>query len=276
MCLAALAIAQNDRFPFVLAANRDEYFGRPTAPLDWWAPAPDAKPILGGRDLKDGGTWLGLTTAGRMALVTNIRRPAGMDPKAPSRGGIVPLWLRGDLAVERYCEQVANTGYNPFNLIAWDFELDDCFWASTDLVEPQRLQRGLYGLSNASLDTPWPKLTRLKARMRDALDGADSVQHLSARLFAALADRTLADDEALPATGIPLDWERALSPVFIRTPDGRYGTRCSTLVIAERQADGKLLTQVFERSFAAGDAPALQQRRTLGDWPPSRREITAA
>src|SRR4029453_8739737 len=108
-------------------------------------------------------------------------------------------------------------GHNPFNLIAADFRRGECYWASTEVAAPRRLERGLYGLSNASLDTPWPKVQALKQRMREALVGAESAQALSMSLFAALADRSVADDDQLPRTGIPLDWERQLSPAFIRT-----------------------------------------------------------
>ena len=97
MCLVAFALDQSSRFPFVLAANRDEFFDRPAARLGWWEPAPGEMPILGGRDLQAGGTWLGLTAQGRLGLVTNVRNPAAMDNKAASRGEIVPRWLKVDL-----------------------------------------------------------------------------------------------------------------------------------------------------------------------------------
>jgi uncharacterized protein with NRDE domain len=110
MCLAALAIDQDRRFPLVLAANRDEFLERPTARLGWWAHEPGAPEILGGRDLHGGGTWLGLTAAGRLALVTNVRRPGARADDAPSRGAIVPLWLRGDLDADRFWVRVALSG----------------------------------------------------------------------------------------------------------------------------------------------------------------------
>jgi uncharacterized protein with NRDE domain len=271
MCLVALAIDQDRRFPLVLAANRDEYFERPTARLAWWSGEPGAPEILGGRDLRDGGTWLGLTAAGRMALITNIRRPASVDAKAPSRGRIVPLWLRGDLPADRFWMQVALSGHNPFNLIAADFRRGECYWASSDSASPRRLDRGLFGLSNAGLDTPWPKVVKLKQQLSEALPMADSARALSTSLFAALADRSLADDAALPHTGVPPEWERQLSAAFIRTPDQRYGTRCSTLVITER-INKRLITHVFERTFPAGGGLALLRQATLRDWPPKYGE----
>jgi len=277
MCLAAIAIDQDRRFPLVVAANRDEYFDRPAARLGWWSPAPDAGEILAGRDLHGGGTWLGLTAAGRMALLTNVRRPGAFDDDAPSRGAIVPAWLRGDLDADRFWVRTALSGYNPFNLVAADFRRGECFWATSDEPAPRRLDRGLYGLSNAALDTPWPKVTALKTQVREALAASDSAEALSTRLFAALADRTLAPDAALPSTGIGLERERELSPAFICSADQRYGTRCSTLVITER-ANKRLVTHVFERTFAAGGGLALLRHASLRDWPPkySERETVSS
>jgi hypothetical protein len=130
-----------------------------------------------------------------------------------------------------------------------------------------RLQRGVYGLSNASLDTPWPKVTSLKARMAEAIAEAPDTAKLATRLFEALADNRPAADEQLPNTGVPAQWERLLSPAFIRAPEQRYGTRSSTLIIAER-VGRRLFTHVVERSFGTGTALALLRQTTLRDWPP--------
>jgi uncharacterized protein with NRDE domain len=267
MCLVALAIDQSSRFPLVVAANRDEFFARSTARLAWWSPGGGVPEILSGRDLEAGGTWLGLTALGRLALVTNLRRGQAPDPDAPSRGSIVPLWLRGDLPADRFWMQVALSGYNPFNLIAADFRRGECYWASSEAPSPRRLERGLYGLSNAQLDTPWPKVERLKAQVRDALALATSLDGLAGQLFDALSDRTPVPDPELPQTGVPLELERQLSTAFILTPDLRYGTRSTTLVITER-VNKRLVTHVLERSFSAGSKLALLRRSTLSDWPP--------
>jgi uncharacterized protein with NRDE domain len=137
-----------------------------------------------------------------------------------------------------------------------------------------RLERGVHGLSNAGLDTPWPKVAALKSRMSDAIASAESVDALSLQLFDALADDTRAPDEALPDTGVPLEWERTLSAAFIRTPDMSYGTRCSTLIIAER-VNRHLVTHVLERTFSASGGVALMRRSTLKNWPPRYSEETA-
>lgn len=279
MCLVALALDQSARFPLVLASNRDEFHERPAARLAWWTPEPGAPEILSGRDLRAGGTWLGLNAAGRLALVTSVRRgpskaSQASDPHAqapaPSRGEIVARWLLDDLPLERYWVQIALSGYEAFNLIAADFAKGECFYASSDTTLPRRLERGLYGVSNASLDTPWPKVEQLKRRLRESLGqtaAVDDAQALAMRLFDALADRHTAEDAALPHTGVPHDWEKLLSAAFIATPDGRYGTRCSTVVITER-VKRQRITHVFERSFTPHSGVALMRHARVADWPP--------
>ena len=267
MCLIALALDESRRFPLVVAANRDEFFSRPASRLGWWSPGAGGPQILSGRDLAAGGTWMGLTAAGRLAMVTNVRKPYQPDDTMPSRGLIVPQWLRGDLPGERFWPQVAMSGYAPFNLVAIDFRHGDSFWASSERACPQRLQRGLFGLSNAGLDSPWPKVQRLKHRLKQALGESEEVDSLARRLFEALADRTEAADTELPHTGVGRDKERMLSPAFIRSPDGRYGTRCSTLIITER-VNKRLVTHVMERSFTSGPGLALVRRSQLKHWPP--------
>ena len=274
MCLTALALDASRRFPLVIAANRDEFFARPTQRLAWWEPEDGGPRILSGRDQQAGGTWLGLTAEGRLAMVTNVRKPGPVDPQAPSRGQIVPRWLKGDLPAEMYWPRVALTGHAPFNLIAADFRAGDCFWASSEFACPRRIERGIVGLSNGALDAPWPKLITLKQRLRSGVEQAESVDALASQLFAALADRTPAPDDELPTTGVPREVERMLSPAFIRSPDGRYGTRCSTLLITERVGK-RLVTHAFERTFTAGPGLALLRRSTLKDWPPKYRLDTS-
>lgn len=277
MCLLALAIDTHRRFPLVIAANRDEYFDRPASRLAWWQPEHHGPEILGGRDMKSGGTWLGLTAEGRLAMLTNVRNPVDVDPGAPSRGDIVPRWLRGDLPMDRFWMQTALSGYNGFNLIAADLVAGECFWGSNRARFPQRLERGVYGLSNAQLDTPWPKVERLKQQVRGSLRDADSADALAESLFQALGDRTVMADEFLPHTGVPQEWERWLSPAFIRTPDGRYGTRCSTVIITER-VRRRLVTHVIERTFSntRGPGVALLRKSTLKNWPPAAKDARDA
>jgi uncharacterized protein with NRDE domain len=276
MCLAALALDASRRFPLVVAANRDEFFNRPAARLGWWTPDGGTQPILGGRDLAGGGTWMGLTAQGRFALVTNVRRPGGtVVSDGPSRGLIVPAWLEGQQTSDRFWPRVALSGYAPFNLIAADFNRGECFWASNQLASGRRIERGITVISNAAdMDAPWPKVQLLKHRLDDALHEAEdddaSVDALAGQLFAMLADPMPANDEHLPHTGLDRERERQLSSAFIRTPDGAYGTRCSTLIITER-ATKHLTTHVFERTFTTGPELALLRRASLKDWPPKYR-----
>lgn len=267
MCLVAIALDQSRRFPLVVAANRDEFFDRPAARLSWWDPGRGAPAILGGRDLAAGGTWLGLTTEGRMGLLTNVRAPSRHDADAPSRGDVVPLWLSGRLSTDRFWTQTALSGHNGFNLIAADFRAGDCFFATNQGQLPHRLERGIFGLSNGPLDAPWPKVSRLKFRLQTALNRHAGIDGLANELFDALADRSLPPDDELPSTGVGIERERDLAPAFIRTADGRYGTRCSTLVITER-IHKRLVTHVLERTFQPTGTAALLRRATLRGWPP--------
>jgi uncharacterized protein with NRDE domain len=271
MCLAALALDCSRRFPLVVAANRDELFARPATRLAWWTPDAGGPPVLGGRDQQAGGTWMGLTAQGRFALVTNVRKGLPVETDGPSRGLIVPAWLRGDQPAHRCWAHTALSGYAPFNLVAADFRLGNCFWATSERASPTRLERGVTAFSNAAeVDAPWPKVQHLKHRLDAAVREAPpglSVDDLASQLFALLADRTPADDEHLPSTGLSHVREKMLSSAFIRTPDGAYGTRCSTVIITERTTK-HLTTHMFERTFTGGPGLALLRRATLKDWPP--------
>lgn len=267
MCLVAFALDRSRKFPLVVAANRDEYFERPTARLAWWTPEQGGPDILGGRDLSSGGTWLGLTTQGRLGLLTNVRDARRTFEDAPSRGQIVPNWLSAREPVDRFWMRTAISGYNGFNLVAADFKSGECFWVSNGGTYPRRLERGVYGLSNAELDTPWPKVLTLKAKLIESLEQSTQVDELAAKLFKALADRTEADGAKLPKTGVPQERERQLSAAFIRIPEQRYGTRTSTLIITER-VNRHQITHVFERTFSAIDGVALLRRSMIRRWPP--------
>lgn len=258
MCLAAIAIAQHARFPWVVAANRDEFFSRPAEPLGWWQPAPGEPALLSGRDLAAGGTWLGVNSRGRFAMVTNVREPQRTPlATSPSRGDLVTRWLRQQRADAELLQDSLHTARNGFNLLVGDLRGDAGMWLNNRLQKQQRLGPGLAGLSNAALDTPWPKLTRLKQRLHAAVSGAESVQQLAADTLKALADATPAPDAELPDTGVGLARERLLSPAFISIPGpdtrAHYGTRCSTVVVVE-QVGPRRVVSVFERRFDADGA----------------------
>ncbi|MBL8378245.1 MAG: NRDE family protein [Burkholderiales bacterium] len=241
MCLIAFALDSVPGYRLLVAANRDEFHSRPTAPAAHWHDAPG---VFAGRDLREGGTWMGLALGGRFAALTNHRNgaPAGRAPR--SRGHLVAQFLRTDADAEAYADQVGRErrDYNGFNLLV------GCkgeFWVIADDDAPRRVERGLHTLSNARLDTPWPKATGLAADVASATRAGSDENHLFAALFAALADARPAAEESLPDTGIGIIRERELSPRMIVNPV--YGTR-SASVLAIR-SDGS--TRFEETSFDA-------------------------
>jgi len=239
MCLAVIALDAHPRYAAVLAANRDEFHERPAEAAHWWGDT-DASPILAGRDLAQGGTWLGVAPDGRWAFVTNVREPAHFDPNAPSRGSLVPALLRDPHAFgDALAAIVADAQrYNGFNLAAGD--ASSAAFGSNRASGVVGLPRGVHGVSNAGLDTPWPKLVRAKTGVREWLDSNDTDL---APVWQVLADTRTALEHELPDTGIPRERERLLSSPFIVSDN--YGTRCSTVVLLGR--DGS--AQFVERSF---------------------------
>ena len=253
MCLAAFASGLSSRLPFVLLANRDESFDRAAAPMAWWR-APDADThFLAGRDLSAGGTWLGLTAAGRLALVTNVREPGRVLPGSPSRGALVPLWLQARHAVQdgAALQTMCLAPRNGFNLLVADLvgrqgtnknstEGDAvAHWLSNRPLFQQRgLGPGVHGMSNAALDTPWPKLVLLKRRLHDILGHAQDLPTLQAEGFAALADPQVAADAQLPATGLPL--LRVRSQEAMRKKPGRTENQRGFLEVR----DGQLVVRI--------------------------------
>jgi uncharacterized protein with NRDE domain len=239
MCLLVVAWQTHPRYRLVVAGNRDEFHERPTAPLGWWSDAPD---VLAGRDLRAGGTWLGLSRSGRFGLVTNFRdADAATRADAPSRGALVPAFLRDGSGAETYLDELqpqANQ-YAGFNLLLGD-ATGLHYYTNVGGTAPRVLGPGIYGLSNHRLDEPWPKLLRTRDRIAAALHDSDPAP---ATLLDLLGDSTPAALDTAPDAGLPADLELALSAPFVRHE--RYGTRCSTLVLVTH--DGS--TTVYERRF---------------------------
>lgn len=238
MCLLLMAIESHPRYRAIFAANRDEFYDRPTARAAFWEDAPQ---VLAGRDLLAGGTWMGMTRRGRFAAVTNYRDPSTHRPDALSRGHLVSDYLRGEETPLGYIKGLAERGhpYNGFNLVLGDRET--LLWCSNRAGKEKNLGPGIYGLSNRLLDTPWPKTEKGKAGLKDLIDG--KAEPDPEGLFALLSDRREADEEALPDTGVGLPLERVLSPIFITSPG--YGTRSSTVLLVDR---GNRVT-FLERTF---------------------------
>jgi len=244
MCLALVAIDAHPRYRCVIAANRDEFHARPAAPAAWGEAAPFIG-ILAGRDLKAGGTWLGVTGEGRFAFLTNVREPHRHMVSAPSRGELVlrVLDTANDPADALAGVAADGAAYNGFNLLCGDAR--GAVWMSNRAASPLPVGAGIHGLSNALLNTPWPKVTQTKAAFAKWAIHADAdIQPL----FALLADRTVAPDSALPATGVAFEWERVLSAPFI-VSEG-YGTRCSTVVTIDRDGNVQLIERTFDKRAA--------------------------
>lgn len=252
MCLIVLAYRCHPGYPLIIAANRDEFYDRPTAPLAFWEDCPD---ILAGRDLKSRGTWLGVTRTGRIAAVTNYRDPAIINPEAPSRGLLVSGFLLSDQPPETHLETIkASAGdYNGFNLVVGG--ADGLFWYSNRNDGIRRLDDGIHGISNRLLNTPWPKVEKSKAALKSILDHQQEPD--TEAIFRMLADTETPPDEQLPDTGVGLEWERILASVFVASDV--YGTRSSSVILLE---DTGRLT-FMERGFEIHhQAPlALETRR---------------
>jgi len=237
MCLVLLAYDVHPRYRLILAANRDEFYDRPTARAAFWKDAPH---LFAGRDLVHGGTWLGINRDGRLAALTNYREPHASGKSFPSRGNLVSGFLNSHETVEDYLERLRREAlaYNGYNLFLGD--LDCLYWYSNKCDKSETVTPGFHGLSNCFLDTPWPKVVRGKESLARLVMGDD---FSTEDLFVLLADRTQASDEELPDTGVGTETERLLSSIFITS--ARYGTRSSTILLI----DSDRQVTFVERSF---------------------------
>jgi uncharacterized protein with NRDE domain len=267
MCLIAMAWGVSPDYPLVIASNRDEFYARPTAALAHWTTDAGHR-ITSGRDLQSGGTWMGFAQSGRFAMLTNVRNPqAAVPDPARSRGELVVAWLASTLGVAAWMAQRDLSAYAGFNLIVGDWRAQQCHYisnqggASSGLFSQenrplaqqniaqvatksvaysvvQSVPSGqIIGLSNAALNTPWPKTTQLVSTLDDALKTPHTVAQLQARLQQALQSDNPADDALLPHTGVPLAQEKALSSIYVRYPSEApvYGTRSSLCAVLTQE-----------------------------------------
>lgn len=236
MCLIAFAWQQSPQQPLLLIGNRDEFHHRPTRPLSNWATEGHPE-LLAGKDLEAGGTWLGVTREGRFAAVTNIRAPGAA--KAPKSRGQLPLdYLLGALGPAEFLHMLSSTQdqYAGFNLLVGDRE--QLWFLNSQHGQPRQLEPGVYAVSNADLDSPWPKTLALRSGLTNNLEAEDEA------LFSLLADDRLYADSQLPDTGISLEWERMLSAAFIvGLPE--YGTRSSSILRLQAQDRIRLIERRF-------------------------------
>ena len=242
MCLILVAWQVRPDYPLIVAANRDEFFARPTRAARFWPDAPD---VFAGRDLEAGGSWLGISRSGRFAALTNYRQGGKPDGDAPSRGALVTNFLVGEADASDYGAALTSRAelYRGFNLLVSDGR--QLAYCSNRGAGSFCLAPGIYGLSNHLLDTPWPKLSAAKSAFSAALGGLPADEPF----FELLADREIVADPNLPDTGVGREWERILSAVFVASP--HYGTRASTLLTVHRSGGVRFI----ERSFGPAGAP---------------------
>ncbi len=246
MCLIVFAIDSHPRYPLILAANRDEFYARPTQSLQAW---PDAPQVLAGRDLEAGGTWLGITRDRRFAAITNVREGVQRTATQRSRGDLTRAFLLGTQTAKDYAQQAYDNGahYAGFNLLLGSLLADggtSIYYVSNRGELPRELGPGIYGLSNDSLDTPWPKVVGSKAQLRELLMHEPS----PATLLHILADTRKPLDSELPDTGVGLELERKFSTCFIASDE--YGTRASTALLVDTDGD----IEISEQNFGSGGA----------------------
>jgi uncharacterized protein with NRDE domain len=247
VCLIALAWRARRDLPLVVAANRDEWRERPAKAAHWWPERPE---LLAGRDLQAGGTWMGVTRAGRFAAVTNFRDPSDKRSTARSRGTLVTQFLLGNESPARFLSNLSARApeYNGFNLIVGDGT--SLFYFGSREGQPRAIEPGVHAISNHVLDEPWPKVVAAQVAMDEALEERDPM----GALFTMLSDPGRAADEDLPKTGVGIEWERRLSAALITGAD--YGTRASTVVAMT--SNGEVL---FEERTRERDGAVTQTVR---------------
>jgi uncharacterized protein with NRDE domain len=240
MCLITFAYKKHPKYELILAGNRDEFYGRPARPAQFWTDEghPD---ILAGKDLEAGGTWLGIHKDGRWGALTNYRDPTIVKKDPPSRGELVINYLTSDNSAIEYLQHLSSSAqdYNGFNLLLWDS--GHFYHFSNQSKRMTAIEPGVHGISNALLDTSWPKLNTANKKMEDLIS---SEEINKVELFELLMDRSKAEDENLPVTGIPRDLEKAISPIFIKTEN--YGTRCSTVLLIDKNGNVDFTEHTFK------------------------------
>ncbi len=240
MCVIYFSYKQHPKYPFILLANRDEFYERPTQKAEFWQDYPN---ILAGRDLVGKGTWLGITKSGRFSAVTNFRDP-NQEKGTLSRGNLVADFLKQEICAEEYLSGIKSKvgKFTGFNLLVGEINSDrnELFYYSNRENKIVELEKGLYGLSNHLLDTPWEKVAHGKESFKKLIEGESLCKE---KFFELLSNKSLAKDEDLPETGIGYEREKVLSSIFIETPI--YGTRCSTVLTFDKDFKSDFEERVF-------------------------------
>lgn len=253
MCLILIANKVSDEYPLVVAANRDEFYDRPSVPLARWREEPS---IWAGRDPVGGGTWMGVASDGRFAAVTNYRDPSQRLEHTRSRGRLVSDFLTGEDPPREFVEKRRGEGhlYPGFNLLCG--QVGSLLWYSNRTEAVETVPSGIFGVSNALFDTPWPKVEWGKQKLGEALGSNGPLDVES--IFEMLGDTRRFPDDRLPRTGVPIEWERALSSVFVELEG--YGTRSSSLVLFKADGSITFMEQTFERKERSGERVCFEIR----------------
>ena len=238
MCLILIAYRLTSEQPLVVAANRDEFYARPSAPAHWWDDAPE---VLAGRDLQAGGTWLGVQAKGRFAAVTNFTDPDRPPPPC-SRGALVADFLRGAQSSLDYAGSIQGEQYQGFNLLLWDGGTLAC---ASNRGATQTLEPGCYALTNAEFGARWPKAVDGVARLRHSVRKGSDLD----ALIALLRHDQLPEGDARPPRSETA--ESRATPCFIR--GDAYGTRASTAVIYAEDGSVALAEQSYGPGGALGE-----------------------
>lgn len=244
MCILFFAINQHSKYPVIICANRDEFHQRPTQMMHWWPETAKKNPLLAGRDLQAGGTWLGLNKQGRFSALTNYRQPQLFDKTKKSRGDLVINALKEtDQAITSQLTKSAHN-YNGFNLVFGQLNNLTCFDSRSQKL--QRLTTGFHSLCNGALDDVWPKMARGQSQLAHAISDAQQslpLDSLVDNLFTLMQNKQQADIDLLPNTGLSVDWEQRLSSIFIVSPE--YGTRTTNIIVQDSEGN----ISVYDRSY---------------------------
>ncbi len=280
MCLILFAWQSHPEYSLVVAANRDEFYERDTQGISWWQDHPH---ILAGKDRADvlgsPGTWLGLSNKGRFAALTNVRAPSEKRPDARTRGELPLMYLTSENRPDQFISRNAKRfdQYNGFNLLLSDFsnpQNPEMHWVSNRLlmgqsIRPRKiypkqpLDPGVYGLSNAMLDTPWPKVNHRIAAFAQALAMDHGDLKNADHYLSLLADQHEASAQELPNTGVNKEWEKVLSAAFIQTPS--YGTRSSTILRVRKDGNYEMIERRFDANGVIGHDVIAGQLNAASD-----------
>lgn len=231
MCLIGFVWDSHPKYKLIFVSNRDEFYNRSSAPIHFWKESPD---LIAGKDLEGGGTWLGTTRKGRFAAITNYRDPKNIKQNAPTRGMLTYNFLAGLDSPEEYLSQISTKAkdYNGFNLLVGDLLKGELYFFSNYENKIKKVEKGIYGLSNALLNTPWHKVNKVKEKLtKITTENPERIE--STLLLKTLIDKEMPEDSQVQQTGLPMRLEKMLSPMFIESED--YGTRASSVILLDRR-----------------------------------------